>query len=90
MERKLGLENARKVLKAFSKDTLHFGFIKVSETELAGLISLYNPNKMACYRDVFSFRAGMWVIIILVDAEYVDVSLINPYDANMNIHTSDI
>ena len=90
IERKLGLENARKVLKAFSKNTQHFGFIKVSETELAELISLYNPPKMANRRDVFCFRDGIWMVVIVVQDGYVEVSLINPYDVNENFHTSDI
>ena len=89
LERKLGLENARKVLKAFSKDPQHFGFIKVSEEELAELISLYYPPRMANYRDVFSFRAGIWMVVIIV-RDYIAVNLINPYDVNQNFHTSDI
>ena len=90
LERKLGLENARKVLKAFSKDTDHFGFIKVSEKELAELVSLYNPTGMEMLQDVFSFRAGAWMVVIIVQSGYVEVSLINPYDVNENFHTSDI
>ena len=90
--RKLGIENARKVLKAFSKDDQHFGFIQVSEDELADLTSLYSPSKMALgRRDVFSFRAGCWVILIVVhDEDFVEVTIINPYDFQESFTTSDI
>ena len=79
-EKKLGIENARKVLKAISKDKQHFGFIKISEEELADLTSLYSPTHMALGpRDVFSFRAGGWMIVIVVNKELVEVTIINPY-----------
>lgn len=89
--RRLGIENARKVLKAFSKDDQHFGFIQVSEDELADLTSLYSPSKMALgRRDVFSFRAGCWMIVIVVHEEFVEVTIINPYDFQESFTTSDI
>ena len=79
--KKLGLENARRVLKAFSKDEQHFGFIKISEEELADLESLYSPPRMALgHRDVFSFRAWCWMIIIVVHEGFVEVTIVNPYD----------
>ena len=89
--KRLGIENARKVLKAFSKDDQHFGFIKVSEDELADLTSLYSPSKMALgSRDVFSFRAGCWMIVIVVHEDFVEVTIINPYDFQESFTTSDI
>ena len=89
--RRLGIENARKVLKAFSKDDQHFGFIQVSEDELADLTSLYSPSKMALgRRDVFSFRAGGWMIVIVVHEDFVEVTIINPYDFQESFTTSDI
>ncbi len=89
--RRLGIENARKVLKAFSKDDQHFGFIQVSEDELADLTSLYSPSKMALgRRDVFSFRAGCWMIVIVVHEDFVEVTIINPYDFQESFTTSDI
>ena len=79
--KRLGIENARKVLKAISKDDQHFGFIQISEEELADLTSLYSPSKMALgRRDVFSFRAGGWMIVIVVHEDFVEVTIINPYD----------
>ena len=89
--RRLGIENARKVLKAFSKDDQHFGFIQISEEELADLTSLYSPSKMALgRRDVFSFRAGGWMIVIVVHEDFVEVTIINPYDFQESFTTSDI
>lgn len=89
-EKKLGLENAKKVLKAFEKDAQHFGFINVSEKELAELMVMYNPPKMNSRRDVFSFRAGCWVILIVVADSYVEVTCINPYDLEERFSISDI
>ena len=79
-EKKLGYENAKKVLKAFEKDSQHFGFLNVSEKELAELTSMRNPQMMNNRRDVFSFRAGCWVILIVVIDYYIEVSIVNPYD----------
>ena len=92
LEKKLGTENAKKVLTAISKDEMHFGFIQVTEEELAELTSLYNPSKMAMLKDVFSIRAGKWMVVIVVHAlkDYVEVKLINPYDVNDNFQTTDI
>ena len=90
-EKKLGLENARKVMKAFSNDEQHFGFIKTSEEELSELTSLDSPSKMALSkRDVFTFRAGAWMLVIVVHKEFVEVTLINPYDFTDRTTTSDI
>ena len=88
-EQKLGIENARKVLKAISKDKQHFGFIKISEEELADLTSLYSPTNMALGpRDVFSFRAGVWMIVIVVNKDFVEVSILNPYALQEEIVTT--
>ena len=90
LEKKLGSINAKRVLKALEKDPQHFGFISVSENELAELTSLYNPHKMAIRRDVFSFRAGGWMIVIVVHDSYVDVTIMNPYDLEERFSSSDI
>lgn len=90
-EKRLGIENARKVLKAFANDAEHFGFIRITEDELADLASLYRPFQMVQRRrDLFSFCAGTWMVVIVVQDGYVEVSLINPYDVNEYIHTFDI
>ena len=95
-EKKLGLENAERVLKAFSKDSQHFGFVKISKEELAELTALPSPSKMAlAKRDVFCFRAGIWMIVIIVhEHDYVEVTIVNPYALpyaiDENFTTSDI
>lgn len=80
MERRLGTKNAQKVLKAFEENERQFGFIKISEEELADLRSLYTPSGMAVYRNVFSFRAGIWVVMIVDEKDYISVHLINAHD----------
>ena len=85
--RKLGTEKAKIVLEAMSKDSQHFGFIKITEDELANLESLYSPNRMPFHSNVYSFRAGIWVVIILIQAnDWVEITILNPYDVNDN-HT---
>ena len=80
MNKKLGAKKAQKVLMAFAANPQHFGFIKITEKELAELESLYSPPWMNHYTDVFSFRAGMWVVMIVDHSNYLEFYLINPYD----------
>ncbi len=87
-QRKLGEEKAERILKAFQKDEQHFGFIKVEKAELSELKNIENLGTMTLYRDVFVFRAGIWVVLILVHAEWIDINLINPYDLNEHYNTS--
>ena len=78
--RKLGKETAKKVLHAMARDPQHFSFIKITENELADLASLYSPTNMPLYYNVYSFRAGVWVVMITDHREWVEVTIINPYD----------
>ena len=90
-EKKLGVELAQKVLKAFEKDPQHFGFIKISAEELAELVNLYSPASMPLHRDVYSFRAGVWVVMIVVhDRDWVEVTILNPYDVTDHHTTTNL
>lgn len=84
--RKLGLWNAERVLKAFSKDKQHFGFIKVSKEKLSELTSLYDP--VYVNNDLFTFKAGNWMIVIVTHPGYVDVTIVNPYAMNEDCFTT--
>ena len=90
LERKLGLKNAAIVLKAMEKDPIHFDFIKgkVSQAELADLTTLYCPAGLAAYLDTFSFRAGIWMVLIINHHEWIDVVLVDPYNLSENWITS--
>lgn len=88
LQKKLGLEKAELVLKAFGANQQHFGFIKVKTEELAELPSLYSPNAMPLHRDVYSFRAGAWMVVIVTHEDWVEVTLLNPYDADEHYTTS--
>ena len=81
-KRKLGMENAKKVLRAMQQDPKNFGFIKIELEELASLEAPYTPSKMGSQRNVFNFLAGIWMILIIVNPSYVEVTLLNPYDIN--------
>lgn len=80
LQRKLGENNAQKVLKVFENNKRHFGFVKVTAERLSQLTDLYSPSSMQYHGDVFSFRAGTWMIIIVCRTEWVEVTIMNPYD----------
>ena len=84
MVRKLGKEYVALVRKAFQEKPNNFGFIKISDEELANLEALFVPGYNEYHSDVFSFRAGIWVVQIVThrgsEGRWVEVALINPYD----------
>lgn len=81
-QRKLGEKKAKQVLDILSsaENSKKFGFIKITKEELAELVSLYSPIGMPLHQDVFTFRAGVWMVVIVSRGEYVEVTLLNPYD----------
>lgn len=81
LRKKLGEERARKVMAAIQKDEDNFGFIKITIDELKELEALYIPHQMSYRSDVFSFRAGAWVVMIIDHNYYIEIWLINPYDS---------
>ena len=78
--RTLGMENAKKVLRAMQQDPKNFGFVKISLEELASIEAPYTPSKMGSRRNIYNFLAGNWMILIIVNSSYVEVTLLNPYD----------
>ena len=81
LQKKLGIEIAEKVLKIFADNPKHFGFIKIKKEELAEIENIYSPLAMPLCRDVYTFRAGIWVVMIIVK-DWIEVTLLNPYDPN--------
>ncbi len=90
MARKLGDKNALMVIHAFEKNPKHFGFIKTTVKDLSELISLYSPPSMPYHSDVFSFRAGVWMVIIVSHGDWIEVTLANPYDLNEHYTVSSL
>ncbi len=78
--KKLGTENAKKVIAALGSKPQQFGFIKASEEWLSQLEALPVPPYTPVRNDVFCFRAGVWFVTIVVNEEWVEVHLNNPYD----------
>ena len=77
----LGRENAKKVMQAFRKNPDKFGFIDVTEEELSMIHPTDVPNgRNTTKYDIFDFRCGSWLVIIVVQEYGVRVSIINPYD----------
>ena len=81
-QRKLGNEKAEMVLRAFAANQQHFGFIKVKKEELAELTTPFSPSSMPLHQDVYTFRAGVWLVVIVSHTGWVEVTLMNPYDVN--------
>lgn len=81
-QRKLGNEKAEMVLRAFAANQQHFGFIKVKKEKLAELTTPFIPSSMPAYEDVYTFRAGIWLVVIVSRTGWVEVTLMNPYDVN--------
>ena len=90
MTRKLGKENAKKVMKALASDEQHFGFIKAKEEDLAELTSVTVLPNMQYRSDVFTFRAGIWMVIVITHKDWVEVTLVNPYDVTDHFTVSDL
>ena len=64
---KLGIDRAEKVMEAFKKNPTYFSFIDVTAEELAEIMPTPTPpgGRNATKCDVYGFRAGSWLIIIL-------------------------
>ena len=82
IQRKLGGEKADMVLRAFAANQQHFGFIKIKKEELAELTTPFSPGRMPLHLDVYTFRAGIWLVVIVSHTDYIEVTSMNPYDAN--------
>ena len=78
----LGKENAEKVMRAFRKNPGKFAFIDVTVDELAQIHPTDTPpgGRNTTRYDIFDFRAGSWMVIIVLQEFGVRVSIINPYD----------
>ena len=90
MNRKLGNEKAKMVMKALESDDQHFGFIKTKEEDLAELTSVTVLPNMQYRSDVYTFRAGIWMVIIITHTDWVEVTLVNPYDVTDHFTTSNL
>ena len=88
--RKLGSNKAALVMKVFCENKQHFGFIKIEPEELAELTTLPSPSRMPLHQDVYSFRAGSWMIIIVDHNEYLQVTILNPYYPDSDNFTTSI